>query len=114
MKISTTIVRGTCAVCLMASREKNNSGTIGHRPNETLIQDHADCPVGCRKVNYNAGWSNRIMWRKKGNLVSYSYLPDKTIRCGVDLPWNRKAVPGEWHEIKLYMKMNNPGESSQV
>lgn len=73
-----------------------------------------NCPVGCRSVGHNAGWSNRIMWRKQGHLVSYAYHPDKERRCGVDFRWGQMVKPGEWHEIKLYMKMNVPGIANGV
>lgn len=72
------------------------------------------CPVGCTTVSHNAGWSNRIMWRKKGHLVTYAYHPDKEKRCGQDFRLGKQAVPGEWHEIRLFMKMNVPGVANGI
>lgn len=41
--------------------------------------------------------------------MSYTYYPDQ-VDCGVDLSWSEALVSGEWYEIKLYIKLNDPGE----
>ncbi len=75
-----------------------------------------DCPVGCSAVNRERGWSTRLMWRKNGGMVTYAYYPDKprAIRCGEDWWWDNDAESGRWHTIRLYNKMNTPGQPDGV
>lgn len=40
--------------------------------------------------------------------MSYTYFPGQE-DCGVDLPWSETLVGGEWYELKLYIKLNDPG-----
>ena len=49
------------------------------------------------------------MWRKGGKLVSYVYNDCKSKDCGEDWPWDAKCVPGKWHEISVYCKVNDVG-----
>jgi hypothetical protein len=70
---------------------------------------HADCPVGCDDTNHTTGWSSRVMFRPEGEAVSYTYFQDKAKDCGEDLSWNVKFLPGQFHEVKVYMRVNSPG-----
>jgi hypothetical protein len=49
------------------------------------------------------------MWRPEGNLVSYMYYPLKEERCGIDWRWDVVAKPGMWHEVTMYVRVNEPG-----
>lgn len=48
------------------------------------------------------------MWRKRGQLVSYMYLPEREAACGVDWKWRAGANSG-FKEVRVYNKMNDPG-----
>lgn len=39
---------------------------------------------------------------------SYMYFPGKEKRCGDSWPWNVDAGDAK-HEVKVYVKMNDPG-----
>jgi hypothetical protein len=43
--------------------------------------------------------------------VSYMYLPNKSVKCGRDWPWDKKATPGQWIKIVMYIRVNDPGPS---
>jgi len=70
-----------------------------------------DCPVGCSTVAPDRGWSNRLMWRSNGRMVTYTYYPDKpkVWRCGEDWNWSKGVVGGKWYTIRMTVKMNTPG-----
>lgn len=55
------------------------------------------------------GWSSRLMFRPEGAVVSYTYFLGKVKDCGDDLPWNAYFLAGQFHEVKVYVKMNTPG-----
>ena len=71
-----------------------------------------DCPVGCSTVSPTRGWSTRLMWQRRGGMITYAYYPDKSpaIKCGEGWQWNTAVVSGRWHHISIYNKMNTPGE----
>lgn len=81
-------------------------------------------PTGCTKdlSNIENGFSARFMWRSKSNnydanqgqLVVYTYLPDRDInKCGVDIPVT-DLEPNTWYTIKQYIKLNSIGSSNGV
>lgn len=75
-----------------------------------------DCPVGCSTVSRDRGWSTRIMWRRRGEMTTYAYYPDKpkTIRCGEDWYWSNGVQSGRWHNLRMYTKVNTPGKADGV
>lgn len=72
--------------------------------------DGAGIPVGCTKNENNIrnGFSARLMWRRDGRLVVYSYFPDRKKNCGEDIPFFTVKA-GEWYKIKQSIKLNTPG-----
>ena len=64
------------------------------------------CPFGC--VESKGSFSERVMWRAGGQLVSYMYLTDRTAHCGEDWRWG-KAAGDEWNEIRVYNRVNDVG-----
>ncbi len=72
------------------------------------------CNSGGKKPNGRDGWSARNMWRRDGQVVQYLYYPDQKGSYGEDLPYligGKKAylAPGQWHEIRVRLKLNAPG-----
>ena len=53
------------------------------------------------------------MWRDEGRMVTYAYYPDKpkSIRCGEDWKWSQKIQDGVWNHIRMWSKLNTPGEA---
>ena len=45
-------------------------------------------------------------------MVTYAYYPDKpkSIRCGEDWKWSQKIQDGVWNHIRMWSKLNTPGE----
>lgn len=72
------------------------------------------CPVGCSDVDKDRGFSTRLMWRSKGNVVTYAYYPDKpkSIRCGEDWVWSDSLKAGKWHDIRMWIKLNTNGNAN--
>jgi hypothetical protein len=62
------------------------------------------------------GWTLRFMWRSKGKLVIYAYVPKSENgkwggdRWGQDIDCNFKAEPGKWHCIEQYVNVGTPGK----
>lgn len=82
----------------------------------------AAIPVGCTEnlTSINNGFSARLMWRTKpgsgnqGQLVVYTYFPDRDIsKCGVDIPF-MDVQPNTWYTVKQYIKLNTPGTKNGV
>jgi len=69
-------------------------------------------PVGCttNQSNIDNGFSARLMWRKRGDLVVYTYFPDRTTSCGGDFTFLQGAQPNTWYTIREHIKLNTPGE----
>jgi hypothetical protein len=65
-------------------------------------------------VSKARGFSTRLMWRANGKMVTYAYYPDKpkSIRCGEDWNWDQGLSSGKWHEIKMWCKLNSPGDKN--
>lgn len=64
--------------------------------------------MGCQATK--GSFSSRVMWRRRGGLVSYQYYDGKKKRCGVDAPWRGATIaPGRWSKITVYMRVNTPG-----
>lgn len=47
-------------------------------------------------------------------MVTYAYYPDKpaAIRCGEDWMWSKKVQTNKWHHIRMWMKLNTPGQKN--
>ena len=70
-----------------------------------------DGNTGGNKPNGLDGWSARLMWLDNGRVVQYLYYPDQAGEYADDLDWNasgssRFFVPGKWHCVETYIKMN--------
>ncbi|MGL5860276.1 MAG: polysaccharide lyase, partial [Phycicoccus sp.] len=60
-------------------------------------------PTGCTKDENSIenGFSARLMWREGGDLVAYTYLPDRdTSKCGVDITFFENAQPDRWYSVQ--------------
>jgi hypothetical protein len=72
-------------------------------------------PVGCTQNldTINNGFSARLMWRKNGNLVVYSYFPNRLEprqgNCGIDYKF-AQVEADRWYTIRQYIKLNTPGQ----
>ncbi|WP_371192743.1 polysaccharide lyase [Glaciecola sp. SC05] len=71
----------------------------------------ANIPVGCTQDQNNIknGFSTRLMWRRDGRLVVYTYFPDRQNRCGEDYTFF-KAEAGKWYKITQTIALNTPGQ----
>lgn len=71
----------------------------------------ANIPVGCTQDQNNIknGFSARLMWRKNGSLVIYTYFPDRKKRCGEDYAFFT-AESGQWYKITQTIALNTPGK----
>ena len=75
-------------------------------------------PVGCTK-NENSilnGFSARLMWRRRGELVVYTYFPNRLetgANCGIDIGI-ATVESGKWYTIRQYIKLNTPGVSNGI
>jgi hypothetical protein len=64
------------------------------------------------------GWTLRFMWREKGRIVVYAYLPKSGNgkyggkEWGQDLDCEFTAVPGNWHCIEQYINIGTPGKDN--
>ena len=93
-------------------------------------------PAGGASTAEADGFSFRIMWREFGVLCDYVYHMDKneTWKWGANFLWTSDSdknklitkemwkdmntrfddrmylIPGKWHELKTYIKMNTPGK----
>lgn len=70
----------------------------------------AGCNTGGSKPTGYDGWSARIMWRGNGKVVQYVYHIDQPTEYGEDFPWDLNCqkyfIPGKWHCVETYIKMN--------
>lgn len=105
-KVSTTALNPGKAECVPAEFRGKGIGLKHCR--------YADCPTGCRDTSNETGWSNRLMFRPEGAAVSYTYFIGKVRDCGDDLSWDARFIPGQYHEVRVYMKVNSPGRSCTV
>ncbi|TAA46054.1 polysaccharide lyase [Corallincola spongiicola] len=76
-------------------------------------------PVGCTQ-NLNTienGFSARLMWRKRGDLVVYTYFPNRLEprqgNCGIDYKF-AEVEDNRWYTIRQYIKLNTPGQKNGV
>ncbi len=70
-------------------------------------------PTGCTQ-NVGAiknGFSTRLMWRRRGDLVVYTYFPDRDInKCGQDITFLAGAQANRWYTLRQHIKLNTPGQ----
>jgi hypothetical protein len=83
-------------------------------PRDAEGKSKSACPVGCSEVSKDRGFSTRLMWREGGAMVTYAYYPDKpkSIRCGEDWLWSKKVQSNTWHHIRMWSKLNTPGQKN--
>lgn len=67
--------------------------------------------TGCKYTKDS--FSSRVMWREDGELVTYTYYPDGTTRCGKDAKAKGfRFETGKWYTITKYVKMNDIGKKN--
>lgn len=74
-------------------------------------------PVGCTTNldKIQNGFSTRLMWRANGNLVVYTYFPNRDItKCGVDYQIFSNMKTEQWYTVRQELKLNTPGEYNGV
>jgi hypothetical protein len=70
-------------------------------------------PTGCTQNDSTIknGFSARLMWHRRGDLVIYTYLPDRdTDKCGVPTTFLQNAQPNRWYTVRQHIKLNTPGQ----
>jgi hypothetical protein len=70
-------------------------------------------PTGCTQndTTINNGFSARLMWHRGGDLVVYTYFPDRdTSKCGVSTTFLNSAQPNRWYTLRQHVKLNTPGQ----
>lgn len=72
------------------------------------------CNSGGNPSNGVDGFSNRIMWRREGALVSYAYYPGQANRHGDDFPWNAYLSVDKWTRLSQRVVLNTPGSRNGI
>jgi Polysaccharide lyase 14 len=74
--------------------------------------------TGGDKPNGRDGWSARMMWRERGEVVQYVYHVDQPTEFGEDFRWNlggqRVFTPGTWHRVEHRVVINTPGQKNGI
>ncbi|MDD5071556.1 MAG: hypothetical protein PHQ42_02350 [Patescibacteria group bacterium] len=76
--------------------------------------------TGGKKPNGEDGWSARVMWQKDGAVRQYVYhVGQADSLYGDGRPWQEEGencffIPGQWHHLETYIKMNSPGQSNGI
>ena len=74
--------------------------------------------TGGRKPSGIDGWSARMMWRARGEVVQYVYHVDQPTIYGDDFRWDRGGQrffrPGTWHRVEHRIAMNAPGQRDGI
>ena len=68
------------------------------------------CNTGGHPPTGKDGCSVRFMWLKHGGLSVYVYHPDQPGKYGEHFKATRLLTTGEWHELKMRVKLNTPGK----
>ncbi|WP_416398739.1 RICIN domain-containing protein [Allohahella sp. A8] len=63
--------------------------------------------AGCAPI-VDDGWSARVMWRRDGEPVIYSYHQNRAKRCGDDFHSSVQFQTGRYQAISLHVKVNDP------
>jgi len=73
---------------------------------------------GGRKPTGTDGWSARMMWRARGEVVQYVYHVDQPTNYGEDFHWDRGGQrlfrPGAWHRVEHRIVINTPGQRDGI
>jgi hypothetical protein len=85
----------------------------------STLTGNGSLPVGCTKDQNKIlnGFTARLMWRRRGELVLYSYFPERIetgANCGIDYSIAKDIQPGRWYTIRQYIKMNTPGQKDGI
>ena len=70
-------------------------------------------PVGCTdNVNrVQNGFTARLMWRRDGRLVVYTYFPERDLtKCGEDISFLTNAETNRWYTVRQHLTLNAPGQ----
>jgi hypothetical protein len=74
--------------------------------------------TGGDKPTGRDGWSARMMWRERGEVVQYVYHVDQPTEFGQDIRWNlsgqRVFTPGAWHRVAHRVVINRPGQRDGI
>jgi len=74
--------------------------------------------AGGRKPTGTDGWSARMMWRARGEVVQYVYHVDQPTVFGEDFQWDlggqRFFRPGSWHHVEHRIMINTPGQRDGI
>eukprot|EP00124_Ichthyophonus_hoferi_P001028 Ihof_evm9s46 gene=Ihof_evmTU9s46 len=70
------------------------------------------CNSGGRLPNGFDGFSDRIMWREEGKLMSYVYHANMAGPWGDDMMWNVTAPQQTWMQVAQLVELNNPKYSN--
>jgi hypothetical protein len=74
--------------------------------------------TGGRKPNGTDGWSARMMWLARGEVVQYVYHVDQPGDYGQNFHWDRGGQrffrPGAWHRVEHRIAINTPGERDGI
>jgi hypothetical protein len=74
--------------------------------------------TGGRKPSGTDGWSARMMWHARGEVVQYVYHVDQPTIYGEDFRWDhggqRFFRPGTWHRVEHRIAINAPGERNGI
>ena len=63
--------------------------------------------AGCAPIAAD-GWSARVMWRRYGTPVIYSYHQNRNNRCGDDYYSPVQFDTGRYHAVSLHVRVNDP------
>lgn len=60
------------------------------------------------------GWSARVMWRRGGEIETYTYHQDQPGKYGERARVDRTFLfePGRWHAVSLHVRVNSPASAS--
>lgn len=73
---------------------------------------------GGNQPNGTNGWTLRFMWREKGEIVVYAYVPKSgsgkwgSKKWGQNISTGIEAKPGKWLCIEQYVNIGTPGKDN--
>jgi hypothetical protein len=74
--------------------------------------------TGGRKPTGTDGWSARMMWLARGEVVQYVYHVDQPTNYGENFHWDRGGQrffrPGTWHHVEHRIVINTPGQRDGI
>jgi len=74
--------------------------------------------TGGRKPTGTDGWSARMMWLARGEVVQYVYHVDQPTDFGENFHWDRGGQrffsPGTWHHVEHRIAINTPSQRDGI